>query len=226
MSNQGFKTCTKCGVEKPIEGNFNKRKAAKDGYRPTCRACDAIVRAAYDCKELPKAPPSPQTIPLKASEGVPAAPEAASGVLRDPGDNSGTPVLPSGGISEGVSGPPEPPLKSSGQPVGTPKVIGRIGDPPKNTPRIQEVALDPTEEAEKAAAREYANLLNKALPIRTRARLLVKIARNVKGPMAALALKALTDINLATGVVNKQGAKTEEGPLFVLPEGSSLKIKG
>lgn len=33
-----MKTCTKCGVEKPLEG-FHRRAASKDGFQPRCRGC-------------------------------------------------------------------------------------------------------------------------------------------------------------------------------------------
>jgi hypothetical protein len=80
------------------------------------------------------------------------------------------------------------------------------------------------EAAEKAAALEYAAILNKGLPVRKRARLMIEIAKNVKGGAAALALKALQDINEATNLVNKQGAQVDLGPLFVLPDADDVRM--
>jgi hypothetical protein len=54
---------------------------------------------------------------------------------------------------------------------------------------------------------------------------MVKIAKNISGGNAALALRALQDINLATGVVTKQGTQVDLGPLFVLPDASDVAIK-
>ena len=55
---------------------------------------------------------------------------------------------------------------------------------------------------------------------------MVKIAKNIRGGNAALALKALQDINLATRVTNRSGAQIDLGPLFVLPEGSDVSMGG
>jgi hypothetical protein len=54
---------------------------------------------------------------------------------------------------------------------------------------------------------------------------MVKIAKNIKGGNAALALKAIQDINLATGVVTKQGNQVDLGPMFVLPPGDDVAVK-
>lgn len=121
--------------------------------------------------------------------------------------------------------PPEASAQAPEAPEASPeKVIGRIGPTPEG-PRIKEVALDPLEEAEQRAAREYAEILNKGLPVRKRARLMISIAKKVDGANAALALRALQDINLATGVVSKTGSQVDLGPLFVLPAGSDVSMK-
>lgn len=133
----------------------------------------------------------------------------------------------------GLETPLEPPQEPAEGPLEA-RVIGRIGLPPTlngpqvpssilpGSPRITEY-VDPVEAAEKAAAREYADLLNRKLSVRHRANLMVKIAKNVSGANAALALRALQDINLATGVVNKSGLQVDLGPMFMLPEGSDVK---
>lgn len=174
------KVCRGCGVDKPI-GEFNKRARSKDGYRPTCRACDHLVRNGQD---MPLAG-RPST-PAPASEAPPVQPE---------------------------------------------KVIGRIGpepapgESPRSGPRIVEVR-DEDEEIEKAKAEEFSRLLDKGLSIRQRARLYIKIAKNVGGPNAAIALKALQDINVATKVVSRSGQRLDLGSLFVLPPGSDVKMTG
>jgi hypothetical protein len=185
------KKCVKCGLEKVLETHFNRRKRSKDGFRPSCKACDALTRDAY----------------LQS--------------LRSGGSKM---------TIEGASEPdpePEKPIEILDEPSQIPsKVIGHIGISVPGTPRIREVAISGSEDIEKALADEYARVLNEKLPVRTRARLMVKIARNIKGFNAGLALKAISDINLATGVVSKAGAKVDLGPLFVLPEGSDVKMSG
>jgi hypothetical protein len=121
--------------------------------------------------------------------------------------------------------PKSPPLAES--PEREPaEIIGRIGPAnPSQRVQIAEVAIDPLEEAERQAAQEYASLLNRKLSIRHRANLMVKIAKNIKGGNAALALKAIQDINLATGVVTKQGNQVDLGPMFVLPPGDDVAVK-
>jgi hypothetical protein len=91
---------------------------------------------------------------------------------------------------------------------------------------VQEVALGPTEEVDRAAAEEFSNLLNKKLSIRQRANLMVRIARNIKGNNAPIALKAINDINLATRVISKSGVQVEMAPLFLMPEGTKMKMGG
>lgn len=178
------KKCKACGLDKPIDTDFSKRKKSADGLRPTCKACDALVRDAYARRMRGENPPEPAEVP-----------------------------------SEPIGSP-------TGAPGESAKVIGHIGAVSPGTPRIREVAVDPTEDLEKAAAAEYSAILNRRLPVRTRARLMVEIARNTKGFNAALAMKAIADINLATGVTSRSGAKIDLGPLFVLPEGSDVKLTG
>ena len=84
---------------------------------------------------------------------------------------------------------------------------------------------DPLEEAEIKAAEEYAALLNQKLPVKRRAALMVRIAKNVAGGNAALALRALQDINIATRVTSKQGVQLDLGPMFVVPAEVDIKVK-
>lgn len=123
--------------------------------------------------------------------------------------------------SKGAEVKPTAAAEPMSMPKGAPeaKVIGRIG------PTIQEVAIDPFEADEREAAKEYSALLNRKLSVRQRANLMVKIAKNVKGGNAALALKAIQDINLATGIISKSGAQTDLGPLFVLPGNDDVGVK-
>jgi hypothetical protein len=185
------KKCVKCGIEKVLEGNFNRRRRSKDGFRPTCKDCDALVRDAYMQSLRSGGPQKPQEVVEEPSE-----------------------------VSEVPSETPEAPSQMPS------KVIGHIGVPSATAPRIREVAVSGTEDIEKAMADEYARILNEKLPVRQRARLMVKIARNLQGFNASLALKAISDINLATGVTSKAGTKVDLGPLFVLPEGSDVKMSG
>jgi 5-methylcytosine-specific restriction endonuclease McrA len=41
-----YKTCTRCKQTKEL-ADFNKRAVSKDGYRPSCRACDAVDKKDY-----------------------------------------------------------------------------------------------------------------------------------------------------------------------------------
>lgn len=41
-----MKTCSKCGVEKPVS-DFNKHKSRRDGLRDACRACHGLDTKAY-----------------------------------------------------------------------------------------------------------------------------------------------------------------------------------
>jgi len=126
------------------------------------------------------------------------------------------------GLGEGGgAAPPAPP----------PKVIGSIGPafgmaPGGPSIRIREVAVGAIEAAEQAAADEYSALLNQKLSIRQRANLMVKIAKNIKGPSAALALQALKDINIATKVTSRTGVQLDLGPMFMLPDGPGMKMSG
>ena len=45
-----MKTCTKCGVEKEL-GEFNKKKATKDGHRPACRGCQKAYSETNKARE-------------------------------------------------------------------------------------------------------------------------------------------------------------------------------
>lgn len=42
-----MKTCTKCGVTKPVS-EFSKRSAARDGLRSQCKRCDSAGSAAWN----------------------------------------------------------------------------------------------------------------------------------------------------------------------------------
>ena len=106
-------------------------------------------------------------------------------------------------------------------PTITPKVIGEIK--PQGGAFIKESVVE--DEAIKKAQEEYADILNRRLPVKRRAAILVKIAMNAKGANAALALKALQDINLATQVITRTGAQIDLGPLFSLPDGSDVSVR-
>lgn len=41
-----MKECTKCGIEKELSF-FNKRKSTRDGYAPSCKACDSVRGKIY-----------------------------------------------------------------------------------------------------------------------------------------------------------------------------------
>ena len=41
-----MKTCSKCGVEKPLDGFYRDRRA-KDGHRPDCKECNRAIVAAW-----------------------------------------------------------------------------------------------------------------------------------------------------------------------------------
>lgn len=193
------KVCTRCGKNKPTD-QFNKRAKAKDGLRFTCKACDKDVHKGWNSAQKGGSP-----------EVLTTGSGGAAGSLVEAGGMAPIPRLPIS-VTE-----PEPVVK----------IIGRIGGQAQTpTPRIREVSLDPLEEAEQKAAREYADLLNRKLSVRHRANLMVKIAKNIQGPTAALALQAIKDINMATGVTSKTGAQIDLGPLFLMPEGTSMAMKG
>lgn len=134
-----------------------------------------------------------------------------------------------------TAGEGSPPRESS------PSAPGTVGISSKVVGRIEPVVLSPPAPAtgtkivsapvqndrlDEEAARQYAQLLNKGLPIRARAKLMIEIAKSVKGPTAAIALAALKDINLATKVTDRGGAQVDIGPLFALPAGSDVKMSG
>lgn len=108
------------------------------------------------------------------------------------------------------------------------KVIGRIVPASLASgegPRIAETTVANTPE-EIELAKQFAAYLNKGLPIKKRAQILIKIAKDIKGPAAALALAALRDINNATQVTSKTGQAPETAPMFVLPAGTDIKMSG
>lgn len=176
--------------------------------------------------------------PKGASQRKPGTSGAASEPSTNPPVQSKKASLvssgPSGAVSVSPEAPPTRPENVLGFPSTSTTASGaalggsnklQVGPKPlPGVPRIREVAMSPMEAAEKAAAIEYAALLNKGLPVRRRARLMIEIAKNVKGGAAALALRALQDINEATNLVNKQGAQVDLGPLFVLPDADDVKM--
>ncbi len=206
------KVCTRCKKRKPVTA-FNKRAKARDGFRHTCKECDGEIRKNWEAgqREEQSAPEAPAV-----SAGLPKAlPPGSGGPPRE--------LVEAGGLAPASSPPKRP--DPAPEPGG--KVIGRIGSTLPTGTQIREVVSDPAGEAEKALARDYAQLLNKKLPIRRRANLMIKIAKNAEGPTAALALAALRDINNATGVTSRQGAAIDLGPLFVMPEGTGkMKMSG
>lgn len=206
------KTCTRCKKRLPIT-QFNKRAKAKDGLRQTCKPCDGEIRRLWFARQETLGPGLVSGFDLGSSPPKVVLPPGS-------GEVSGSKVE-RGGMAPAAL-PPGPGPES--EPGG--KVIGRIQPGPGVGPRIQEVMVDPIDEAEKAMARQYANLLNKKLNVRQRANLLVKIAKNAEGPTAALALAALRDINAATGITSKQGSVVDSGPLFVMPDGTSKMSMG
>ena len=46
MSAQIYKTCCRCGIEKPI-GSYGKDQTTKDKHRPECRECRNIALRRY-----------------------------------------------------------------------------------------------------------------------------------------------------------------------------------
>jgi hypothetical protein len=199
----GSKRCGHCGLTKPA-ADYCASSATWDGLRRACRACDRAWRKRKDGQDAHPA------------EVVAQAPAVVEAEVEAPAPA----VAPA--VEEAAVGESTPAIVSAE--VSSPKVIGRIGG--QEQKRVTEVALDPLEEAAKKLAEEYAAILNRRLPVRLRAHLMIKIAKNIKGGNAALALKALQDINLATRVVSRSGAQIDLGPLFVLPEGEDISMGG
>jgi hypothetical protein len=110
---------------------------------------------------------------------------------------------------------------STPAPTQPPKVIGEIK--PQGGAFIKESAVE--DEAIKKAQEEYAAILNRRLPVKRRAAILVGIAKNAKGANAALALKALNDINVATQVITRTGVQVDLGPMFTVLDGSDVSVE-
>lgn len=47
MENELKKCCSRCGIEKPIAGNFHKRAKSKDGFGCYCKPCANLIAIAW-----------------------------------------------------------------------------------------------------------------------------------------------------------------------------------
>lgn len=90
-------------------------------------------------------------------------------------------------------------------------------------PVAQPVAqsLESVDEAA-AARKELAKLLNTAIPLKQRVKLLVKLAHHTDTKRAPVALRAIQEINTLTGVT-ADGAN-EAAPMFLLPPDTSVSV--
>lgn len=70
---------------------------------------------------------------------------------------------------------------------------------------------------------ELAKILNAEIGLKERAKLLVKIAHMTDTKRAPVALRALQEINLLTGI--SKDRPTDSAPMFQLPEGVAVSIK-
>lgn len=68
--------------------------------------------------------------------------------------------------------------------------------------------------------KEFIKLLDEALPVSERAVQLAKLARFTDQKRAAVALRAILEINTITGLTGNKA--TEAAPMFILPEGIKI----